>query len=114
MMRAADATAQLVQLREPEHVGAVDDDGVGGGHVDAGFDDGRAQQHVEALLVEVAHRVLQLALAHLAVRNADARFGEQRLQLLVHGVDRLDLVVQEVDLAAALELAQHRLAHEAG
>jgi hypothetical protein len=70
VVRAADAAAQLVQLRQAELVGAVDDDGVGVRDVDAGFDDGRAQQHVEALPVEVEHHALQLALGHLAVGDA--------------------------------------------
>jgi len=43
VVAAADAAAQLVQLREAELVGAVDDDGVGVRVVDAGLDDGRAQ-----------------------------------------------------------------------
>ena len=48
-------------------------------HVDAGLDDGRAQQHVEALGDEVAHHALELALGHLAVRHGDARLGQQLL-----------------------------------
>ena len=113
MVRAADAAAQLVQLREAELVGAADDDGVGGRHVDAGLDDRRAQQHVVALRDEVAHHALELALGHLAVRDGDARLGQQLGQLVAPVLDRLDLVVQEVDLPAALQLAQHRLADRA-
>jgi hypothetical protein len=74
MVRAADAAAQLVQLRQAELVGAVHDDGVGGWHVDAGFDDGRAQQQIEALVREVAHHMFQFAFRHLAVGDFDARF----------------------------------------
>jgi hypothetical protein len=37
VMRAPDASAQLVQLRQPELVGAFDNNGVGGGYVNAGF-----------------------------------------------------------------------------
>ena len=77
MMRAADAAAQLVQLREAEPVGAVDDDRVGARDVDAGFDDRRAHQHVEALPVEIEHHLFELALGHLAVRDAQARFGDE-------------------------------------
>src|SRR3546814_5468841 len=39
MMRAADATAQLVQLREAEMLGAIDQNRVGARYVDAGLDD---------------------------------------------------------------------------
>ena len=76
-MRAADAAAQLMQLREAELVGAIDDDRVRGRHVDAAFDDRRADQQVAALVVEVEHDLLELALAHLAVADRDARFGHQ-------------------------------------
>jgi hypothetical protein len=44
MVRAPDPAAQLMQLRQAELVGAVDQDGVGGGYVDAGLDDGGAQR----------------------------------------------------------------------
>ena len=67
VVRAPDPAAQLVQLRQAELVGAVDDDGVGGRHVDAAFDDGGADQHVEAAVVEIEHDLFQIALAHLAV-----------------------------------------------
>ena len=114
VVRTADAAAQLVQLRQAELVGAAHHDGVGCRHVDAGLDDGRAQQEVVALGHEVAHHALEFALGHLAVGHGDARLGQDLLELLAPVLDGLDLVVQEVDLAAALELAQHRLADHAG
>lgn len=77
VVAAADAPAKLVQLRQSEFVGAVDDDGVGVGDVDAGFDDGGTEQYVESLLQKVAHDLFQLALAQLSVRHADAGFGQQ-------------------------------------
>jgi hypothetical protein len=113
VVAATDAAAQLVQLRQAEAVGAVDEDGVGGGDVDAGLDDGGAQQQVGALLGEVAHYALELALGELAVADDDACFGQQLLEVVAHVVDGVDLVVQEVHLAATLELAQHRLANQA-
>ena len=113
MVRASDAAPQLMQLREAELVRAVDDDRVRGGHVDAGLDDRRANEEVHALLVEVAHDLLELALRHLAVRHRDARFGKKLRDRLRAGGDRVHLVVQEIDLAAALQLAQRRLAHDA-
>ena len=74
MVGSADTSAQLMQLRQSELVGAIHDDGVGGWHIDAGFDDRRTQQDIEAGLVEVAHDQFQFAFRHLTVRNADARF----------------------------------------
>ena len=103
---AAHAAAQLVQLGQAELVGALDDDGVGGGDVDTGLDDGGAHQDIEFLVVEVAHHLLQLALAHLAVADGDARLRHQlaaRSRAVRSMV--LDVVVDEVDLAAAQQLA---------
>ena len=112
MVRAADAAAQLVELREAEAVGALDDDRVRGGHVDAGLDDRRADEQVDALRVEVAHHVLELALGHLAVRDGDPRLGHELREPLGGRRDRVDVVVQEVDLPAALQLAQRGLADD--
>ena len=113
VVAAAHTPAQLVQLRQTKLVGAAHDDGVGRGHVDAGLDDGRAQEQVVALRHKVAHHTLELALGHLAVGNGDAGFGQIRLELLTAVLDRVDLVVQKVNLTAALELAQHGLTDHA-
>ena len=113
VVRAPDPAAQLVELRQAEAVGAVHDDGVGGRDVDAGFDNGGAQQQVGTLLGEVAHHALQLALGQLAVADHDARLGQQLGERLAHVLDGVDFVVQKVHLPAALELAQHRLADDA-
>ena len=110
VVRAADPAAQLVQLREPEAVGAVDDHRVRGRHVDAALDDGRAHQQVEAPVVEIEHQPLEVALAHLAVADAHVGLRHQRAQLGGALLDRLDRVVDEVHLAAAADLAQDRLA----
>ena len=113
VVRSSDAPAQLVQLREAEPVGAVDDDGIGGRHVNAGLDNGRAEQYVESLVIEVAHHLLQFALAQLPVGDGDARLGQQLDQLLEHVLDSFHLVVEVVHLAAPLQFAQHRFAHQA-
>ena len=74
--------------------------------VDAGLDDGRAQQQVVLLLREFAHHAFQFAFRQLAVTDDDACFGQQGLQPFLHVLDGVDFVVQEVYLAAAFEFAQ--------
>ena len=74
MMRAADASAQLMQLREAELVRAIDDDRVRGRHVDAALHDRRTHEHIAALMIEVEHDLLELAFAHLSVTDRDPRF----------------------------------------
>ena len=112
VMRATNTAAQLMQLGKAELIGAVDDDGVGVRVVDAGFDDGRTQQQIVFLLREFAHHPLQLALRQLTVADHDARFRQQLFKTLAHVFDGVHFVVQEVDLAAALKLAQTGLAHQ--
>src|SRR5277367_6408610 len=62
MMRSADTASELVNLRQAKSVRAVDDDGVGGRHVDAALDNGRTDQNVEAAMIEIQHELFELAL----------------------------------------------------
>src|SRR5439155_23843686 len=64
MVRAADAAAQLMQLREPKAVRTVDYDRVGSRDIEPRLDDRRAQEEIAALLVELAHDALKLAPGH--------------------------------------------------
>ena len=93
VVAAADPATQLVQLREAKFVGPAHDDGVGSGHVNAGFDDGGAQQQVVALGDKIAHHALELAFWHLAVRHGDAGLGQQHFELGAPVLDGFDLVV---------------------
>src|SRR6185312_14542138 len=110
VVRAADAPAQLMELSQPHVVGAIDDDGVGCRDVDAALDDGGAEKQVESAVVEVHHELLELALAHLPMADPDAGLWHQALHYRGYLLDGPDLVVHEVDLAAAAQLAQHGLA----
>src|SRR5262249_50895135 len=58
LLGAADAAAELVELGQAEVVGAVDEDGVGPGDVEAALDDGGGAEDVVAALDEVEHRLL--------------------------------------------------------
>ena len=105
-MRASDPAAQLMQLGEAELVGAMHDDSVRRRHVDAGFDDGGAEQDVRALRHEIAHYLFQVAFMHLTVGDGDARFGQQLFQHRLAVLDGFDFVMQEIHLSAALQFAQ--------
>ncbi len=61
---------------------------------------------------ELVHRLFQLVFGHLAVADADAGFGNERCQFVPHREDGFHPVVQVEHLPAALQLAQHRLAHQ--
>ena len=109
---APDAAADLVELRQAEHVGAVDDQRVGGRDVDAALDDRRRDEHVGLAGEEGEHHLLELALVHLPVGDDDARPGRELAHVLGRLVDRLDPVVQVEDLAPARELLLDRDAHQ--
>ncbi len=103
-MRAAHAAAKLVELAEAVAVGAVDDDGVGERDVEAVLDDGGGDEHVVLVVHEGEHDALELGLGQLAVADDDAGVRDEFADLGGELVDGLDAVVDEVDLAAALEL----------
>ena len=113
LVAAADAAAQLVELGEPECVGAVDQDRVRGRDVEAVLDDRGREEHVGLAREEAPHRLLELALRHLAVRDGDARRpGSSSSSRLLDAADRLDPVVHEEDLSAARDLRLDRLADD--
>ena len=108
---AADAAAQLIDLRQPEHVGAVHDQRVGGRDVEAGFDDRGRQQHVELAVVERRHDVLEHGRRHLAVGDGDAHLRHVLVEERLGLGEILDARADIERLAAAIALAQQRLAH---
>ena len=57
--RASDAAAQLIKLRKAEHVGAIDDQGIGGRNIEAGFDDIGRDQHIIFAVIEGADALFQ-------------------------------------------------------
>ena len=55
MLAAADAPAQLVELRQSEALGVLDDHDRGVGDVDADLDDGGGDEHVDLAGAKLAH-----------------------------------------------------------
>ena len=102
MVRSADTAAQLMELRETEFVSTLNDDRIGRRHINAGFNNRGTQEHVKALLIEVAHHMLKLAFAHLPVGNGNAGFGHKRFEPGAGVFDGVHFVMQVVDLSAAL------------
>ena len=98
-----------MHLAEAEQVGALDDERVDRGHVDAALDDGGAHQHVVAALPEVDHDLFEGAFVHLAVGDRDAGLGHELAQRLGALLDALHAVVHAEHLALAEQLATDRL-----
>ncbi len=111
-LRAPDPAAQLIELRQAEHVGAMHDQGVRGRDVEAGFDDGGRQQHVVLAVVERRHDVFEHLRRHLAVRDRDLHLRHVLVEEILGAGQVLDPRADVERLAAAIALAQQRLAHD--
>ena len=109
---SAHPSAELVELRETELVGMVDEHRVGGRDVDARLNNGRGDEHIDAVGDEVHHHLLELVILHLCVADAHARLRHHPPNLVGQAVDGIDPVVHEVDLAAARQLLLDALAHD--
>ena len=66
---APDPAAKLIQLRQPEHVGSMDDHRVGRRNVDSRFNDIGRQQDVGLAVSKFRHHVVELGGGHPAVRR---------------------------------------------
>ncbi len=112
--RAADAPAYLVQLRQPQPVRVLDDEGVDVGYVDTGFDNGGAYKYLHLARRHALHDVCKHGPVHLPVRHRNRRLAVQKLAY-AHGgaVNVVDAVMEVVDLPAALQLAAHRVGKNA-
>ena len=109
---AAHAAAQLIELAQAMAVGAIDEDGVGEGNVEAVLDDRGRHQHIVFVAHEGQHHALQFCFAHLTVAYGHARRGHQFLNARGDLVDGLDAIMDEINLAAALQLHFDRGAHD--
>ena len=96
---AADAAAQLVQLRQPVPLRVEDDHDACVGDVDADFDDRRRDQNVDLAARRIAHDVVFFARRHPAVQQPDPqirkyvgsqalRFGHGARQVAFSFLDR--------------------------
>ena len=107
---APDAAAQLVELRQPEHVGAVHDHRIGRRDVEPALDDIGRQQQIECALVERGHHVFELGGRHAPVRDRVFDLGHALAQPLAHIVEIGDPRHDIEDLTAAVALAHDRFA----
>ena len=83
-LAAADAAAQLVELRQAEALRVLDDDHRRVRHVDADLDHGGRHQHVELAGLEAAHDGVLLVGLHPAVDEVEAQAGERAGRELAH------------------------------
>ena len=111
---AAHPSPELMKLGQAEAVGIFNNEGVGVGNVQAGFDDGGANQHLNFTLGHGLHHVPQGILTHLTVSNRHAQAGNPPPQSTGALVDGFGAVVQIVHLAAPLHLPADGIVDDGG
>ena len=65
-----------MELRQSEFVSTFNQDGIRVGNVDAGFNDGAADQNVVSLVVEIRHHPFKFCLSQLTMGYADRKIGQ--------------------------------------
>ena len=110
---AAPYTAtKLVELRQAEHVGPVDNHRVGRRDIDAGLDDVGGQQDVRLAIGKTGHDIVKLGRRHAAMGRQDARIRHQHRQPVIDALQIVDARADAEDLAATEHLALYGLAQD--
>lgn len=109
---SSDATAKLIELGEAELVGILDDEGVGVGDVESGFDDGGADEDINFALDESDHDRFEFFLIHLSVTDGDAGLGDEFFDFFGDVIDAVDAVEDEENLSASGEFAEDGFAND--
>lgn len=105
-------TLELIELRQAQALGVLDDECVGMGVVNAALDDGRGHEHVNLAGHELLHDVFDLVGGHLAMRHTHASLG-RHAQHALHGlVDGFHAVRHVVDLPATSKFQAHGRTHD--
>ncbi len=107
---AADPSAQLVQLRQAQAFGVLDDHQAGVGHVDAHLDDGGGHQQLQFAALELLHHRGLLGRLHAAMDQSDGKLTERGRELLEGGLrglagEFLGLLDQRADPVGLTALA---------
>ena len=103
-----------MQVAESEAVGTIDDDGVGIGYVDAVLDNGRRQQHIVVVVLEVKDDLLQLFRFHLSVAHSHTSVGHILLDDLLDALQVVDARIDKVHLSVARHLEVDGVGYDLG
>ena len=108
----AHAPAQLIERGQAKHIGAMHDERIRGGNVEAGFDDRGGDENVVFALIEGRHFLFQLRRRHLPVGHDEFRLGHRGAQKGGGLLQILDARAHIERLTAAIAFAQQGLAHD--
>ena len=99
----------MVKIGQPKAIGAIDHDRVRIWNIETALNDRRANEHVDFSGDETRHHFLKLVRIHLAVADLDSRLRDKIDNLFADALDRLDAVVQKINLTLPFELAIDRV-----
>ena len=103
-----------MQLTQSQPVGILNNQRVHIGDIDAGLNNGGADQHLYLTVGHLLHNMAQLPLAHFSVGDGDGRILSQQLPQPSGGVfDVLHTVVKVIHLTAPVQLPADGLSHHA-
>src|SRR2546422_3169383 len=103
-VRAAHTPTQLIEFGQTESISPVDQNRVAQWDVEAVLDDRGRHQYVSFVMPEFQHHFFQFAFRHLAVADGDSGARNQFLKLGSDFPYRVHTIVNEIDLAASVEL----------
>ncbi len=92
-------------------VGVVDNDRIGVGYVESTFYDGGGHENIEFAVHKVQHDFLKFLSVHLPVANGDLGIRNEALYHPGNLLDVADSIVDEKDLASALNLVADGIAY---
>ena len=98
-MAPTDTASELIELRQPEAIGAMNDHGVDVGNVDTVLDNRRGDEYVVLVGGESVHPSRQLALLELTVPDRDPHAGNELSKAVRNAIDRRHPVVDVVHLS---------------
>src|SRR5438067_5734942 len=102
---------QLIQIGQAETIRPINDNGVGIWNVQAAFDDGGADQHIDVSHDKAMHHRFQFIGIHLAVAKLNARIQTEFSDAIAHFLDRLHAIMQKKNLALPFQLALDGIAN---
>ena len=111
---AAYPAPELVELAQAEAVCIFNDQGIGIGNVQTGFNNGGAHKNLNVSLGHGGHDLSQSVLAHLPVGHAHRQAGNALLQGTGALVDGLRPIVQVEDLPAPFDLPADGIVNNGG
>ena len=113
VLGTTDPTPELVEVGEAKAIGAVDDDGVGVGDIEATFDDRGGDQNICLATDKGLHDFFEFVLVHLSVSDDQSGLWAEKSDAVANFFDGLDAIMKKVDLALAGEFAVDGVADDA-